>query len=94
MKHIIFRQLDRHMTSLSTPDGAYYVNNGSYYDRVKETAPKEWYGEPRYVPFEDGEYPVPQQAERLLTRIYGDYMTPPPESERGIHHYFGEGSGE
>lgn len=90
----LFRGLDKSMTALSTPDGAYYVNNGSYYARLRVTAPKEWYGTPRYVPFEDGEYPIPQQAEKLLCRIYGDYMTLPPESERGIHHHFGENAKE
>ena len=82
------------MTALSGPEDAYCVNSGSYYDRRKETAPVSWYGEPRLVPFEDGEYPVPREAEKLLTRIYGDYMTPPPESERGIHHFFGDGSSD
>jgi len=90
----LHRALDEVMTAQSGPDCTYYVNNGSYYDRVKETAPIDWYGAPRYVPFEDGEYPVPQKAEELLTRIYGDYMTPPPEAERGVHHYFGENAGE
>ncbi|MBQ8751893.1 MAG: LicD family protein [Clostridia bacterium] len=90
----LHRALDEVMTAQSGPDCTYYVNNGSYYDRVKETAPIAWYGAPRYVPFEDGEYPVPQKAEELLTRIYGDYMTPPPEAERGVHHYFGENAGE
>lgn len=90
----LFRRLDRCMTALSGPEDAYCVNSGSYYDRRKETAPVSWYGEPRLVPFEDGEYPVPREAEKLLTRIYGDYMTPPPESERGIHHFFGDGSSD
>ena len=35
--------------------------------------------------FEDGEYCVPVGYDHVLTALYGDYMTPPPENERGGH---------
>ena len=40
------------------------------------------------VPFEGQLFPVPGNAEELLTRVYGDYMKLPPESERVTHHDF------
>ncbi len=35
--------------------------------------------------FEDGEYNAPAGYHNILTAIYGDYMTPPPEDKRGGH---------
>ena len=35
--------------------------------------------------FEDREYRIPENYDHILTQLYGDYMTPPPESERNGH---------
>ncbi len=39
----------------------------------------------RYLPFEDMELPFPNHLEMLLTKMYGDYMTPPPVEKRKTH---------
>lgn len=40
------------------------------------------------VPFEDGEFYVPAEYDKMLTQEYGDYMTPPPvENQVYRHHY-------
>jgi len=53
---------------------------------TKEYYRREWYfeGEMTLV-FEGRECPVPPGYEKQLTRMYGDYMTPPDESQRGGH---------
>ena len=38
-------------------------------------------------PFEDREFNIPNKYEPYLQRCYGDYMTPPPESERARHFF-------
>lgn len=42
----------------------------------------------RRVPFEGGEYPVPNGAEAFLERQYGDYMALPPVHMRYAEHGF------
>ncbi len=39
-------------------------------------------------PFEDRKYWIPKGADAILTLKYGDYMTPPPESERVPYHEY------
>lgn len=72
-----------------TADCKKYMSNfGSYYDIAKETYPAEAFGTPKYVPFEDGLFPVPANAEYILARTYGNYMELPPENKRVAKHSF------
>lgn len=36
----------------------------------------EWYADTVYMPFEDIQMPVPIGFDKILTSMYGDYMTP------------------
>lgn len=38
------------------------------------------------APFEDREFYIPDSYDRLLRKVYGDYMQLPPENERIPHH--------
>lgn len=67
---------------------AYMCNFASSYHPSRQIVPKEVYGEPRYVPFEDGLFPVPNDAETLLSTIYGNYMKMPPIKKRKSKHGF------
>ena len=40
------------------------------------------YGTPVMHTFEDTEIPIPEKWDEMLTSMYGDYMTPPPEDKR------------
>ena len=72
-----------------TADCKKYLSNfGSYYDIAKETYPAEAFGTPKYVPFEDGLFPVPANSEYILARTYGNYMELPPEKKRVAKHSF------
>lgn len=66
-------------TSCFVSFGARFRYKNSFYR-------KEFYSNPIYMPFEDTMLPVPQKYDELLTQIYGDYMTPPPVSERQGWH--------
>ena len=51
----------------------------------RETYQAEWFVGHREMSFEGKLFPVPMQTEALLGSMYGDYMTPPDESERDGH---------
>jgi hypothetical protein len=49
----------------------------------KSVFPREWFCQTVPMSFEDGEYPISACYDALLTRLYGDYMTPLSPEERG-----------
>ena len=49
---------------------------------------KEWYDEVIYVPFENIEIPIPAEYDKILTVIYGDYMTPVIYDAHGDDHRY------
>ena len=69
-------------------DSAYMCNFASSYHPSRQIVPKEVYGAPRYVPFEDGLFPVPCAAETLLKTVYGNYLKLPPINKRSSKHGF------
>ena len=87
----IHRVLDKTFKKYNNPNNKYAANLASYYYYQNETTPIEWYGKPRMAKFEDGEFPIPCEAEKLLTSVYGDYMTPPPAEMQIIKHHWNEG---
>lgn len=53
---------------------------------IKEILPKEFFGEPELYKFENTQFYGVEKPHEYLTRLYGDYMTPPPEDKRGGHN--------
>lgn len=62
------------------------LSNLCGYWGVKEIFPKSYYGEGKLYSFEDIMLNGPENYDAVLTQMYGDYMTPPPEDKRE-HHY-------
>ena len=61
-------------------DGDRYV---SYTESGMYMFPRKWFEEYILMPFEDiKEVRVPKYYDEYLTYMYGDYMTPPPESQQ------------
>jgi len=63
------------------------VNYASSYGIEKQTFPAEYFQQVRMAQFEDGEYPIPVQAEEVLSIIYGDYMRWPSPYKRASRHF-------
>lgn len=49
---------------------------------------KEWLGEPQLYEFEGKMFMGPSDADRYLTHMYGDYMTPPPKDKQIQHNFY------
>jgi lipopolysaccharide cholinephosphotransferase len=54
----------------------------------REVVPVRSYGTAQQVDFEGRQVPAPADTHDVLERIYGDYMTLPPENKRVTHHRF------
>lgn len=70
----------------SVPENDMVTNYGSAWEN-REIVPESWYGQPVKLSFEGLQVNAPAQYDKLLTQIYGDYMTPPPAQKRVGHHY-------
>lgn len=53
-----------------------WIFNGMGQYKFKEMFPKKWYEGGSLYPFEDTQLPGPVRADKVLTQMYGDYMTP------------------
>jgi lipopolysaccharide cholinephosphotransferase len=57
-------------------------------DMEKEVFPKELLEKTIVVPFEQYHFRIPENYDKILRQVYGDYMELPPEKDRiGHHHY-------
>ncbi len=52
----------------------------------KEVFPEEWFRETVKMKFEGIEVNVPAEYDKILTKMYGDYMQLPPIEKRKSHH--------
>jgi lipopolysaccharide cholinephosphotransferase len=65
---------------------AYWVSFGSNYSHITETMPKDKYLPSKHLKFEGILFKVPADYDFVLTRLFGDYMIPPPVSQRVGRH--------
>lgn len=84
-KSILYREK---LARLSNSSGGKYVANfgGAWGD--KEVMPSRVFGQGQKIMFEGIEVIIPENYNEYLTRLYGDYMTPPPPEKRIGHHYY------
>lgn len=54
--------------------------------KANEIAERECFGTPTLCKFEDTEIYIPEQSDRYLTSLYGDWRKLPPEDKRVTHH--------
>ena len=52
----------------------------------RESFPISWLGDGRKISFEGESFSAPQEAEKYLTKVYGDYMALPPKEQRTCKH--------
>ena len=66
----------------------YKKDYNNYYDvEEKIIFDKKMFQETKKVVFENKEYNAPKRYDEYLSKIYGDYMTPPKEKDRIGHNF-------
>lgn len=80
-----WKRLDRALKAYPYEECDRLINFCGYWGE-RELFAKSVYGEGALYPFEDLMLNGPKNYDFVLTQMYGDYMTPPPESERNHHH--------
>ena len=84
------KKLRKEMSKFNNKKKNYYVNFGSVYGAKKQTIAVEKYGKPIMVPFENELFPIPQDYDFILKKIYKNYMKLPPLNKRKPKHEFDE----
>ena len=79
------RKLEKHCLKYPYEQSSYVMLYPSAYEK-KEILKKEYYGSGVTGKFEGIQVSMPSDYDRVLTRLYGDYMTPPPEEKRTGSH--------
>lgn len=54
--------------------------------KTREIFPVEWFTQLQRTKFEEVEVNIPTHYDEMLTAIFGNYMQPPPEDQRGTRH--------
>ena len=70
----------------SNKERTHLANYGGAWGK-KEIVPCDWYGDGVELEFEGIKVRAPQQYDKWLTQVYGDYMQLPPEEKRVAHHF-------
>ena len=81
------KKREKLMQKYSYDDSKLIANYGGAWGK-REIVPKEYFGNGVKGIFEGIEVMLPEDYDKYLTSLYGDYMTPPPPEKRVGHHYY------
>lgn len=79
-----WRALDRGLKAYDCKNAGYFLNLMGAYE-FQEMLPTAVFGKGAFYAFEGMSLRGPQDHKAYLSQLYGDYMTPPPVSERYGH---------
>ena len=66
----------------------FFCNAAVYVHKIEKCFfDKEWFSDSVEVPYMDSTFSIPSGYDAILTKIYGDYMTLPPQNERHGGHF-------
>ena len=84
-KRVRKNQVERiYKKMISQPETGYLTYAYGHTGRM--VFPKEYFYPVVRVDFEDMKAPIPENVDKLLTQIYGDYMKLPPKDKQVVHH--------
>lgn len=73
------------ISKYTVKDSKNVCNHGNRYGE-KDYMPAEYYGDGTDIIFEGVKTKIPQEYDKYLTRLYGDWKNPPPLQERKVIH--------
>lgn len=83
-KDVIIHELFKRFEKYTEEEADCYILR---WGGIPHVFPKEMFGEPKYLKFEDMEVPAPSKVCDYLTQLYGlDWMYIPPHSEMLVHN--------
>ena len=83
-------KLDKLLRKYKVKDSNWIVNFMGQY-KFKEMFPKSYYGNGKLYTFEDMQLMGPEDYDKVLTQMYGDYMKEPEDCDKNVHNaYFEE----
>jgi lipopolysaccharide cholinephosphotransferase len=77
-------KLDKLLKRYSVKNTNWVVNFMGQY-KFKEMFPKSYYGKGKLYPFEDLELMGPEDYNKVLSQMYGDYMKEPEDCDKNVH---------
>lgn len=86
-KKSIYKLLIKNLTKYEGKDTKYLSNMLGYYGYMREILPTKMFNSYQYIKFEDREYMVMSDYEKILELYYGDYMKLPPVDKRRTHGF-------
>lgn len=84
----LHRKIDEIARGYHNNTDGYVANFFSSYTIFNEHFKADWFKNAELVDFDGRKYYIPSGAKEILTVIYGDYMTPPPENKQVCKHGF------
>ena len=82
-RHKICEILDKKMRKYENDFSSGLIcSMASHYSYKKQTMPREYYGDPVLMKFDNRMYYAPAKHHEYLTQLYGDYMTPPAKAQQ------------
>lgn len=82
----LFSAVDAREKMFKTVPPSNMIANYSGQWGLREVVPAQWYGEGCILIFEGIAVRAPQEYDKWLTQVYGDYMKLPPKEKRISHH--------
>lgn len=77
-------KLDKLLKRYSVKNTNWVMNFMGQY-KFKEMFPKSYYGKGKLYPFEDLELMGPEDYDKVLSQMYGDYMKEPEDCDKNVH---------
>lgn len=84
--HSIISKMDRISREASPAETDKCGALASFAYEKKEIMKSEWFNQYELGVFEERKFYIPVAYDKILTNLYGDYMTPPPKELQESHH--------